>query len=68
VNDDGSISTFKDIYGHDIRMIAALNGKNVGFDAPTNDDRDAADRVKQAAKRDRRNRPANNFALRPFGF
>jgi murein L,D-transpeptidase YcbB/YkuD len=27
VNDDGSISTYNDIYGHDARMVAALNGK-----------------------------------------
>ena len=27
VNDDGSISTFNDIYGHDARMAAALYGK-----------------------------------------
>jgi murein L,D-transpeptidase YcbB/YkuD len=29
VNDDGSVSTFNDIYGHDVRMIAALSGKPV---------------------------------------
>jgi murein L,D-transpeptidase YcbB/YkuD len=27
VNDDGTVSTFNDIYGHDSRMIAALSGK-----------------------------------------
>jgi murein L,D-transpeptidase YcbB/YkuD len=27
VNDDGTVSTFNDIYGHDARMIAALSGK-----------------------------------------
>ena len=68
MNDDGSISTFRDIYGHDARMVAALNGKKIGSDAPTNDKRVAAKQVKQGAKRDRRNRPANNFALTPFGF
>ena len=31
VNDDGSISTFGDIYGHDARMIAALNKKSVAL-------------------------------------
>jgi murein L,D-transpeptidase YcbB/YkuD len=29
VNDDGTVSTFNDIYGHDARMIAALSGKPV---------------------------------------
>jgi len=65
VNDDGSISTFRDIYGHDARMVAALNGKNVGFDTPTNDNRVAATQKKQFAKRDRRIRTPT---LTPFGF
>src|SRR6476469_8136593 len=64
VNDDGSILTFRDIYGHDARMVAALNGKNIGFDTLANDKGVAANQVKQGAKRDRRNRPANSFA--PF--
>jgi murein L,D-transpeptidase YcbB/YkuD len=34
VNDDGSISTFGDVYGHDARMAAALFGNRVGFDKP----------------------------------
>jgi murein L,D-transpeptidase YcbB/YkuD len=68
VNDDGSISTFRDIYGHDARMMAALNRKNV-FDAPIDDNRIAATQKKQFTKRDRRVRPpTNNFALTPFGF
>ena len=29
VNDDGTVSTYNDIYGHDARMTAALNGKPV---------------------------------------
>jgi L,D-transpeptidase YcbB len=69
VNDDGSISTFGDLYGHDARMIAALNRKNVGFGAPTNDNKAAANQVKQSVKRVRRSRaPANNSSIRPFGF
>jgi murein L,D-transpeptidase YcbB/YkuD len=32
VNDDGSISTFNDIYGHDARMAAALFGESVAYD------------------------------------
>ena len=29
VNDDGSISTFGDVYGHDVRMAAALFGERI---------------------------------------
>jgi len=32
VNDDGSVSTFADLYGHDARMAAALFGESVAFD------------------------------------
>jgi L,D-transpeptidase YcbB len=38
VNDDGSISTFGDIYDHDARMAAALFGNSVAFDFPMDDD------------------------------
>ena len=34
VNDDGSISNFADIYGHDARMATALFGDSVGFAPP----------------------------------
>jgi murein L,D-transpeptidase YcbB/YkuD len=69
VNDDGSISTFGDIYGHDARMIAALNKKSVAVDAPTNNRKVDANPVKQSAKRVRRSSAAsNNFGLTPFGF
>jgi murein L,D-transpeptidase YcbB/YkuD len=54
VNDDGSISTFGDIYGHDARMMAALNKKNGGFDASKKVNRVAANQAKQSAKRVRR--------------
>jgi len=66
---DGSISTFGDIYGHDARMIAALNKKSVAVDAPANNRKVNANPVKQSAKRVRRSSAAsNNFALTPFGF
>ena len=42
VNDDGSISTFRDMYGHDSRMIAALNGKTYFSDAVAEDNSAAA--------------------------
>src|SRR5262249_9125774 len=60
VNDDGSISTFKDIYGHDARMVAALNRKNLSVNNPT---------VKQSAKQVSPSRnPTRSFAPTPFGF
>jgi hypothetical protein len=34
VNDDGSMLSFADIYGHDARMAAALFGDSEGFDYP----------------------------------
>jgi murein L,D-transpeptidase YcbB/YkuD len=34
VNDDGSVSTFGDLYGHDARMATALFGDSMGFAYP----------------------------------
>jgi L,D-transpeptidase YcbB len=34
VNDDGTTSTFSDLYGHDAQMAAALFGDSVGFEYP----------------------------------
>ena len=70
VNDDGSISTFRDLYGHDARMAAALSRKIGAFDAPTKDNKVAASQSNPSGKR--RTRPdralTNNFARSPFGF
>jgi murein L,D-transpeptidase YcbB/YkuD len=69
VNEDGSISTFKDIYGHDSRMMAALNRNKLGVGTPTNENKVATNQVKQSAKRFHRKRnPTHGFALTPFGF
>jgi L,D-transpeptidase YcbB len=35
VNDDGSMSTFVDLYGHDAQMATALFGDRIGFAYPT---------------------------------
>jgi hypothetical protein len=68
VNDDGSISTFRDLYGHDARMADAL-GRKSGADTPTKDNK-ATSQSKPSGKR--RTRPdgalTNNFARTPFGF
>jgi murein L,D-transpeptidase YcbB/YkuD len=42
VNDDGSISTFRDLYGHDARMATALFGESAGLSASAG----AADRTR----------------------
>ena len=43
VNNDGSMSTFADLYGHDARMAAALFGDSMGFEYPK-----SADEVREA--------------------
>ena len=69
VNDDGSISTFGDIYGHDARMAAALGGKSVAFDAPTKSNGVVASQGKPPVKQIRPTATlSNNFAGRLFGF
>jgi murein L,D-transpeptidase YcbB/YkuD len=46
VNDDGSMSTFGDLYGHDARMAAALFGDSMGFAYPK-----SASKVPEASMR-----------------
>jgi murein L,D-transpeptidase YcbB/YkuD len=50
VNDDGSTSTFVDLYGHDAEMAAALFGDRVGFAQPRIANKD---RETQAPRDDR---------------
>jgi L,D-transpeptidase YcbB len=38
VGDDGKIEKFGDIYGHDERLMSALQGKSVRYDAPNHSD------------------------------
>jgi murein L,D-transpeptidase YcbB/YkuD len=71
VNDDGSISTFNDIYGHDARMTAALNGKYIP-DASFQDEEMAANQP-WPAPGSRRYRAGgslrnNDFTRALFGF
>jgi murein L,D-transpeptidase YcbB/YkuD len=70
VNDDGSISTFRDIYGHDARISAALSGKDVFYDQPTQQDIEAvASRPEPRGRRYRqRNDLSNDFTRALFGF
>jgi len=67
VNDDGSLSTFNDIYGHDSRMIAALNGKYVPYQQAS-DDEMAASQYRPWNKRNRRETIDNDFTRALFGF
>jgi murein L,D-transpeptidase YcbB/YkuD len=69
VNDDGSLSTFNDIYGHDARMTAALNGKYVPYGPAASDDEVVAGQFKPWNKRNRqRDALDNDFTRALFGF
>ena len=69
VNDDGSLSTFNDLYGHDARMIAALNGKYVPYEGPTGNEEVVAGQFKPWNKRNRqRDAMDNDFTRALFGF
>jgi L,D-transpeptidase YcbB len=64
VNDDGSVSTFNDIYHHDMRMAAALSGRAIPADL---NQEVVASEVKPAF-RSRRNTMSNDFTRALFGF
>ena len=71
VNDDGSISTFRDIYGHDARMAAALSGQGMDYDQPAQDSEVVAGQwtPPPRGKRNRqRNEMSNDFTRALFGF
>lgn len=71
VNDDGSISTFNDLYGHDARMTAALGGK--GYVPEAFQDEVVASNQPWGSPPGRRYRPGrnslgNDFTRTLFGF
>jgi murein L,D-transpeptidase YcbB/YkuD len=74
VNDDGSFTTYNDIYGHDARMASALLGEPMpmGYDPfPPMAEEVAApvDRVQQrVVRQQRRGRPPNSIADAISGF
>jgi murein L,D-transpeptidase YcbB/YkuD len=79
VNDDGTLATFRDLYGHDARMISALNGNTYFGDAVAQDESGSAPWGGQDAgqwngrdqwnRRQRRARDnVDNFARSLFGF
>ncbi len=59
VNEDGSISTFGDLYGHDARMAAALFGER-WLDASTSNDETLSGRETPRGKRTRRDGARGN--------
>jgi len=70
VNEDGSISTFNDLYSHDARMLAALDGKSYSIDPlePAADEVIAGDWGGANPRRRHKNNTASDFARALFGF
>jgi murein L,D-transpeptidase YcbB/YkuD len=73
VNEDGSFSSFNDLYGHDARMLAALDGKGYMPDPVFGDEAVAANQQWSSPPPARRYRPGKNppgadFARALFGF
>jgi len=68
VKDDGSLVTFRDIYAHDRRMLAALSGSAVPYGLPGSEE--VASEVRQPVyRRGRQNNDAfNDFARALFDF
>ncbi|MGH6866859.1 MAG: L,D-transpeptidase family protein [Methyloceanibacter sp.] len=66
VNDDGSVSTYRDLYGHDARMIAALNGNALPYDLPG--EVVAQSTPRPSFRRGRQNDALNDFTRAIFGF
>ncbi|MEX1061335.1 MAG: L,D-transpeptidase family protein [Methyloceanibacter sp.] len=69
VNDDGSLSTFNDLYGHDARMNAALSGKGFVPEMSYQDEEMAANQQwAPPGRRGKRNSMSNDFTRTLFGF
>ncbi len=70
VNDDGSITTFNDIYGHDARMAAALSGKPVYYEEQASSEPDVVGGQWSPRPGTKRKREAfeNDFTRALFGF
>jgi murein L,D-transpeptidase YcbB/YkuD len=71
VNDDGSLVSFNDIYGHDARMAAALDGKAYAPEVSYADEEMAANQQwapPPVNRRRARSTLSNDFARALFGF
>jgi murein L,D-transpeptidase YcbB/YkuD len=62
VDDDGQVRHFGDIYGHDNRILAALGGRPIAFEALPGDDR-----PQREARRKRPKQSGNDFFAGLFG-
>jgi L,D-transpeptidase YcbB len=69
VNEDGSFTSFNDIYGHDARMAAVLEGRGYPAAAPVFQDEVASQDLRQAPRRrGGRGTGGNDFTRALFGF
>ena len=68
VNEDGSVSTFRDLYGHDARIIAALGGRAVPYDQAHEQVAVNEEMRPRVVKRRRGGDPINDFTRALFGF
>ncbi|MBC8020369.1 MAG: L,D-transpeptidase family protein [Methyloceanibacter sp.] len=69
VNEDGSFSSFNDLYGHDARMSAAIDGKGYINETPFEDPQVVAGEWGANAKRNRaRGSRGSDFTRALFGF
>jgi hypothetical protein len=72
VNGDGSIATFRDLYGHDARMAAVMFGEPMPFDVDTpivEDFFEPAPVARMPVRaQPRRGRPSNSIADAISGF
>ena len=68
VNEDGTLATYRDLYGHDARMIAALTGKAVPLGLPGTGEVASQGQPRVTFRRGRRDDAVNGFARALFGF
>ena len=72
VNDDGSVTTFNDVYGHDARMASALFGEPMAYDPFPPMVEEVAAPVERmpprVVRQQRRGRPPNSIADAISGF
>jgi murein L,D-transpeptidase YcbB/YkuD len=67
VEEDGSLSTFRDIYGHDARMIAALTGKAIAYEPAVSEVFGSEPRPRMRYRQQRRD-ITQDFGRALFGF
>ncbi|HSD93158.1 MAG TPA: L,D-transpeptidase family protein [Methyloceanibacter sp.] len=68
VNEDGSLSSFRDLYGHDSRMLSALDGKALPSEFFGAGGEVVAEDWRPNNRRRQRNFSSNDFTRALFGF